>query len=642
MKKAKSLLAILLALTLVLALAPTAWAAAGHAVTITPGEGIEVTGGTASGSQTDGSAVTVTYKVKDSYETPKYKVEIAGNADYSQAAPSEADGVYTLTVPDADITGDVTITLSATKTAKKVNVIFSAGDGVTATGMPDPLTQSKKAGDTYSLPDGKPARDGYTFTGWKASTGDTYQAGASYGALPETDVTFTAQWAQNFTITYTNGGNAGVTNLPAKQEATSGEKVTLGDAPKLDGFAFVSWKDEDGKTYAAKQQIEVTKSLILTPVWGESVTVTYMENNASAGTENKVVGDKITLKQPGSTPADKIFTGWKCSADDKVYAAGAEYTLGKGNVVFTAQYGVKVTIKYALNAADATSAVPGDETLSGGTTFKAPAAPTRTDTAYKFRGWKASWDNKVYAAGATVTAPATAGADYTLTAQWAKTATISFASGTTTSVGNMPASLEADQGGSFTAPAAPTRNDSYSFTGWKASWNNVKYQAGANVPVPSDLTTGTMTAQWEKKYYPDHNGDHNNDGGGTVNTYYSIDASCSSGGYISPDGRTSVRRGNNLTVTWGPKNGYVIDGVYIDGVLNNRYDGSYTFRDVDESHTIYVRYVRDYGSSSGGSSGGGSDTSPKTGDQGTPIALLLGLSGIALATLLYARKRARS
>ncbi len=643
MKKGKSLLAILLTLILVLAFVPNAWAAGEQrTVTILAGEGITVTGGLASGQQTS-FGFDVQYKVQDNYENPQYQVVIADNDSYSQAAPTVSEGVYTLSVPTEALTGDVTITLSATKKAKEINITFAAGDGVTATGMPDPLTQQQQAGTAYTLPAGKPARTDYTFTGWLASTGTTYQAGASYGNLPETDVTFTAQWAQNFTITYSNGGNASVTNLPANQDTHDGATISLGGAPTLAGSTFAAWKDADGATYTANQSIQVTKSLTLTPVWSKPVSVTYMENDAATSTENKQSGDKITLKQPTATPADKVFTGWKCSADSKVYAADAEYTLGESNVVFTAQYGVKVTIKYALNAGDATSAVPSETVISGGATFTAPAAPTRTDAEYKFRGWKASWDGKTYAAGATVTAPATASAADTMTAQWAKTVTISFAPGVNGTVGNMPASLEADQGASFTAPAKPLRNDGYSFAGWRASWNNQLYQAGAAVPTPD--SAGTMTATWEKKYYPDYSEDHNqggSSGGGTVNTYYSIDATCSSGGYISPDGRTTVKRGNSLTVTWGPKSGYLIDGVYIDGVLNNRYDGSYTFRNVDESHTIYVRYVRDYGSSSGGSSGGSSGTSPKTGDQGMPLSLLLGLSGVAVITLIAARKRIRS
>ena len=81
--------------------------------------------------------------------------------------------------------------------------------------------------------------------------------------------------------------------------------------------------------------------------------------------------------------------------------------------------------------------------------------------------------------------------------------------------------------------------------------------------------------------------------------------------------------------------------MYIDGVLDNSHDGSYTFRDVDEDHTLYVRYIADSGSGSSGSSGD-SDTSPKTGDASAPLRMGLGFGSLALIALLVARRMRRA
>ena len=200
----------------------------------------------------------------------------------------------------------------------------------------------------------------------------------------------------------------------------------------------------------------------------------------------------------------------------------------------------------------------------------------------------------------------------------------------------------------------PSRHDgSYEFASWrlKVGGTTYNFQPGNSVNWKElgikDGTTVTFIADFAHHYYADYDEDDDKPSKPSKPTSdeYRIRATCSDGGWVSPAGSSYVREGRNLTVTFAPWNGYAIDGVYIDGVLDNRYDGSYTFRDVDENHTIYVRYVRDSGSS-GGSSGGGShwddDTSPKTGDTSAPLSMGLGVGSLALIAFLVARKMRRA
>ena len=101
-----------------------------------------------------------------------------------------------------------------------------------------------------------------------------------------------------------------------------------------------------------------------------------------------------------------------------------------------------------------------------------------------------------------------------------------------------------------------------------------------------------------------------------------------------------MTRGNNKTYTMTPNSGYGILAVYVDGdyVGDSR---TYTFRDVDEDHTLYVHYIADTGSGSSGSSGD-SDTSPKTGDASAPLRMGLGFGSLALIALLVARRMRRA
>lgn len=346
------------------------------------------------------------------------------------------------------------------------------------------------------------------------------------------------------------------------------------------GYTLKGWKvGNTEEILAVGSEYKPTKSITLTAVWGQDVTVTYSEGEpAAAGNPQKLeVGDIITVAEPDSSkiPAGKIFTGWKAS-DGKTYQPGDKITLTETNLTLTAQYDDKVIVKFAKeNNSGNVSGMPSDTEAPYNQSYKLPTKePSRTDGSYEFGRWKLNFNGKTYtySAGATI------------------------------------------------------------------NWASIGVDAGDTV---------TFIADFDHHYYADYDEDDDKPSRPSKPTYdeYRIRATCSDGGWVSPAGSTYVREGRNLTVTFAPYKGYAIDGVYIDGVLDNRYDGSYTFRDVDENHTIYVRYVRDSGSS-GGSSGGGShwddNTSPKTGDASAPLSMGLGVGSLALIAFLVARKMRRA
>ena len=280
-----------------------------------------------------------------------------------------------------------------------------------------------------------------------------------------------------------------------------------------------------------------------------------------------------------------------------------------------------------------------------------------TLSGYTFEGWKVKsgkdGDSKVYKIGESFTIGET---NVELVAVWKQVAskiTVQFAKENNS--GRVPwlpepEKVPADQ--KYQLPTKePSRTDgSYEFGRWRLNFNGqtYTYSAGAIIDWASIGVKGgdtvTFIADFDHHTYPDRGDDDDRPSKPTYDEYR-IRATCSDGGWVSPAGSTYVREGRNLTVTFAPYKGYAIDGVYIDGVLDNRFDGSYTFRDVDENHTIYVRYVRDSGSS-GGSSGGGShwddDTSPKTGDASAPLSMGLGVGSLALIAFLVARKMRRA
>lgn len=491
MKKAKSLLAIWLALVLTLTLFPTALAADGDSHTLTWAyDPTHITvNDSATTSVTEGTDFTFSFTIASGYEFSALSVAIAGNDDYVISAPSESAGTYSYTIAGAELTGDVTISITAapeasTATEYTVTYDVNGGDALTSS------TVQVAVGDSVTLP--TPTYADHTFLGWQPE-GSTKLLAAGAAYTPTTNVTLTAQWTQNVTVTYSQG------------------------------------------------------------------------DSSSTSTNTSYVGASYTVadEDDALTPDGQVFTGW-ADADGTIYQPGDTITLT---------------------------------------------------------------------------------ADLTLTAQYATEVTISFDSGTNSSTSGIPSDTSGAAGSSYTLPTSePRRNsDSYEFTGWEYSEDGDVYDAGETVTLPDGGTTAvTFTAKWAYRTYPDYDeDDDDSSSSSSSDDEYTICATASDGGYVSPSGTTYVDEGDDLTITFAPYSGYVIDGVYIDGVLDNSHDGSYTFRDVDEDHTLYVRYIADTGSGSSGSSGD-SDTSPKTGDASAPPSMGLGFGSLALIALLVARRMRRA
>ncbi|MCL2510581.1 MAG: T9SS type A sorting domain-containing protein [Bacteroidales bacterium] len=74
---------------------------------------------------------------------------------------------------------------------------------------------------------------------------------------------------------------------------------------------------------------------------------------------------------------------------------------------------------------------------------------------------------------------------------------------------------------------------------------------------------------------------------------YCIHTSYTSGGTISPNGMVCVQPGASPTFVITPKQGYKIDEVKVDGIVNVQaiIDGVYTFDNVQEEHTLYASFT---------------------------------------------------
>ena len=89
---------------------------------------------------------------------------------------------------------------------------------------------------------------------------------------------------------------------------------------------------------------------------------------------------------------------------------------------------------------------------------------------------------------------------------------------------------------------------------------------------------------------------------------YTIYATAGSHGEISPEGNVVVEAGDNQTFTFDADRNYEVDDVIVDGESVGAVE-RYTFRDVNENHTIEVTFVRDGSDDDDDSHSGGGSSS---------------------------------
>lgn len=99
-------------------------------------------------------------------------------------------------------------------------------------------------GEDYTVSDGIPTREGYTFTGWNTAqngSGTNYNGGDKITGVTE-NITLFAQWQENKSVVYdTNGGTAS-TSLPVLKPAKGATvDVNFTTTVQKAGYDFIGW-----------------------------------------------------------------------------------------------------------------------------------------------------------------------------------------------------------------------------------------------------------------------------------------------------------------------------------------------------------------------------------------------------------------
>ena len=345
-----------------------------------------------------------------------------------------------------------------------------------------------KASDSYTTAStvitlaivGSMAKTGYNFVGWGITATSTP---VSDGYTVSSNTRLYAQWRiASFAVTYLVGTN-GSGNVPTQNPVNYGAKFTVAPSTGLsaavggDTYAFVSWMDSAGVTYAPGQDYPMGAAPVtLTAQWTRIYNVRYSYNGGSVATpiadQQKVSGDTITVTAVVPSRDGYNFTHWLDQGGLSA-SAGETYTVSDNHYLLYAQWEpIAYSVTYDSNSGNPTPTEPNHVI---GDIFTVAAAPTRSG--YDFAYW--SEGSAHYNAGGSYQVSTHSVA---LQAQWTpQVYQISYdfnggrgnpISPTSYTFGTAPATL----------PSTGVSRDDFNFSGWSSS---TTVSSGSSTFTPS-------------------------------------------------------------------------------------------------------------------------------------------------------------
>ena len=223
-------------------------------------------------------------------------------------------------------------------------------------------------------------------------------------------------------------------------------------------------------------------------------------------------------------------------------------------------------------------------TVENGETITLPEGPSKSG--YTFSHWSIGGDTTKYIAGNDYT-PAS---DVTFTPNWTKNEVKKYTLVFNNDDGSVFKTITVEDGETITIPNGPSKSG-YTFSHWSIDGDATKYAVGSAYTVNGNVT---FKPNWIKNddsgsgviLPPNWKPSGGNDSDSSESTYI-IEAYAADGGSISPSGDIVVVAGGSKTFYIEADAGYEIKDVLVDDESVGAVS-SYTFKDVDESHTIYA------------------------------------------------------
>ena len=494
---------------------------------------------------------------------------------------------------------------AAWKEKPQFTVTYDANGGA---GLPE--NASVYRDDDYTISSTKPTRDGYTFTGWKSGS-TAYAAGGKITNV-QANITLTAQWQRNNSVSYhPNGGSYAVT--PETKYPAKGEEVTVDftNKPTREGYTFQGYAtsaDAASAAYTSGSSVTMgTSSITLYAVWApESYNITfsgcdgrYSFNGTKPDTVERDKDYSFTLKIADTYNTDNLAVtvngllletpAASISGNYKLYTYTVKKVTGKQNVVIKGIATTPYKISYVLNG----GSIVGEyatyyEELTGATL---PVGTNVQRSGYTFAGW---FDNEGCTGDAVTVISTAATGDKTFYAKWTAN----------------PYTIQFDANGGSDAPAQDNTqydavvnlpdkgsmtNGGYAFLGWDTNKNAIAptYKAGdavKNLTATKDAAV-TLYAIWDEEHYSVTY--HIN--GGVMQNTFALIQTVKHGGIIKTPANTALKKTGNEFLGWATSEGSAIVayGHNADITVNGNMDlyavwqaGSYTITYYNGEDTI--------------------------------------------------------
>lgn len=351
----------------------------------------------------------------------------------------------------------------------------------------------------YVLATAEPARPGYSFVGWKASTDSKiYKPGATF-TIGVKDVVFTAQWsAVELKISYAMDG--GVPEIKDDAVYGAGKTVTVSASiPTKTGFVFLGWNEKsDGKGIfhaPGSTFLMPTESVTLNAQWSSKAYVVTFDLMGGTGNYPSLAvdaGQSVVLPAAVPLRSGYDFLNWKDGAGT-TYKAGETFVVATANVALVAVWKVR-SYRLSFDVNGGTGAVPPVNNYAYATQVKITLpAGNPLFTGWRFAGWNTAADGSgmAYQTGASITIPDN---DTTLYARWTQSNNdLVF------TVDGVQTILPADTDSFVTLPNAPSASPGRSFAGWQDD-KGVLWPGGyKDYKVPG--SGASFEALWEGALY---------------------------------------------------------------------------------------------------------------------------------------------
>ena len=240
------------------------------------------------------------------------------------------------------------------------NISYNLNGGSLPDGKSNPDTYNVESSDITL---NNPVKSGYVFTGWSGTdiTGVSTKVTIAKGSTG--DRTYVANWkAAEYTIRYTRG-NTDVIKEYIDQKVTYDSDVITKPGNTFTGRTYSITYDQGYTNNREWEKTSLPSDITNAHLTFKSWSISGREYNAGIKltkpnfvTNGTVIAtadwNTADIKLTGVTRAGYTFTGWKCSEDGNIYAAGTTYRINPGttalNITFTAQWTANKDTKYVV------------------------------------------------------------------------------------------------------------------------------------------------------------------------------------------------------------------------------------------------------------------------------------------------------